>query len=120
MEFLKQISIHTKSGTTMVLRILILTILGSSFCLGQHEWQKPKQRVSKSHLESIIGPVLTTAPSREINIVWVWGYDKPHKPGNHDYLRIRDLMTGLLNQVPKVTVETAYNFPSKEQFDESV
>jgi type 1 glutamine amidotransferase len=101
----------------MKFRILCLLLLGNSFCLGQHEWQKPKPLVSKSHIESIIGPVSTTAPSKELNIVWVWGYDKPHKPGNHDYLRIRDLMTGLLNQVSKVTVETAYNFPSKEQFD---
>ena len=101
----------------MAFRILILILLGSSVCLGQHEWQKPKPLVSRSHLKSIIGPVSTTAPSKELNIVWVWGYDKPHKPGNHDYLRIRDLMTGLLNRVPKVTVETAYNFPSKEQFD---
>ncbi len=51
------------------------------------------------------------------DLPWVWGYDKPHKPGAHDYLRVRDLMTGLLKKVPKVTVDTAYLFPTQAQFD---
>lgn len=49
----------------------------------------------------------------------MWGHDKSHRPGAHDYLRVRDLMTGLLKTVPKVTIETAYLFPMQAQLDKA-
>ena len=82
----------------------------------QHEWQKPKPPQPKAELEKIIGPVVAGGPSEPIRVVWVWSYDKHHRPGAHDYLRVRDLMSGLLEKVPNVTVETAYLFPTGEQF----
>lgn len=103
----------------MILRLLSLQIsflLASSMSHAQHDWQKPKPMIRKDALEKIIGPLKEKEPSRELNILWVWGYDKHHSPGAHDYLRVRDLMTGLLKKVPRVTVDTAYQFPSKEQF----
>ncbi len=66
-----------------------------------------------------MGPLTKDAPSKPRHIVWVWGYDGGHRPGAHDYLRVRDLMTGLLAKVPEVTVETAYLFPSKAQFEKA-
>lgn len=85
----------------------------------QHQWQKPKPLVPKATLEKLIGPLSAEAPSKELKITWVWGYDASHHPGAHDYLKVRDLMTGLLNAVPKVTVDTAYHFPSKEQLEQA-
>jgi type 1 glutamine amidotransferase/predicted phosphodiesterase len=102
----------------MIIRLLTLSFLISisiSLCQAQHEWQKPKPLISENAIEKIVGPLTKEAPSKDLNIVWVWGYDGGHRPGAHDYLRVRDLMTGLLRQVPRVSVETAYLFPSKEQ-----
>ena len=85
----------------------------------QHPWQQPKRLVPKATLEKLIGPLSAEAPSKELKITWVWGYDANHRPGAHDYLKVRDLMTGLLKSVPKVAVDTAYHFPSKEQLEQA-
>ena len=103
----------------MTIRLLVLTLLLTTFADAQHLWQKPKPLIPKADLEKIIGPLSDATPSKAINITWVWGYDAGHRPGAHDYLRIRDLMTGLLAGVPKVTVDTAYGFPSDEQFEKT-
>lgn len=101
----------------MFSRIAVIVFVSSSICHAQHEWQKPKALVPRAEVEEIIGPIEKAAPSRDRHIVWVWGYDRPHKPGAHDYLRVRDLMTGLLKKVPNVTVDTAYLFPTQAQFE---
>jgi len=87
--------------------------------MAQHLWQKPKPLKAKSEVSRIIGPLSMTQPAKPIHIVWVWGFDKWHRPGAHDYERVRDLMTGLLAKVPKVTVEAAYEFPSKALFEKA-
>ena len=102
----------------MTLRSAVVSLLLAAFCGAQHEWQAPKPLVTRASLEEIIGPQRDDAtPSRDLNIVWVWGYDGAHRPGAHDYLRVRDLMVGLLAKVPRVTAETAYLFPTEEQLD---
>ena len=72
-------------------------------------WQKPKPLVAREQIEKVTGDYRGIELSQDRHVVWVWGYDRPHQPGAHDYLRIRDLMTGLLGKVPKLTVETAYH-----------
>ena len=103
----------------MVARIALIFFVSSSLCHAQHTWQKPKPLVPRVAVEKIIGPIQNVAPSKDRHIVWVWGYDKPHAPGAHDYLRVRDLMTGMLKKVPNVTVDTAYLFPTQSQFDKA-
>jgi len=103
----------------MTIAAMIMLPLWASYCQAQHEWQQPKPLVTKAHVEKIIGPVKTKTPSKPLHVLWVWGYDKNHRPGAHDYLRVRDLMTGLLKTVPAVTVEPVYLFPTKEQFDKA-
>ncbi|MEM9110285.1 MAG: sulfatase-like hydrolase/transferase [Planctomycetota bacterium] len=118
---MKQITQHI--GCTRRYAWLLTCFLTLLACtgpaLGQHLWQQPKDPVPREVLEQIIGPVDTEQPSKPLHIVWVWGYDKSHKPGTHDYLRVRDAMSNLLEQVPEVTVEPAYEFPSREQFDKA-
>lgn len=75
--------------------------------------------MKRAEVEQLIGPVADEPLSKPRHIVWVWGYDGGHQPGNHDYTRIRDLMIRLLQQVPDVTVETAYLFPTKDQFEQA-
>ena len=103
----------------MFSRIAIIFLVSSSLCHAQHPWQKPKPLVPRVAVEKIIGPIENASPSKDRHIVWVWGYDKPHAPGAHDYLRVRDLMTGLLKKVPTFTVDTAYLFPTQTQFDKA-
>lgn len=86
---------------------------------GQHEWQKPKPLIPLEKVNQIIGPLKSTVPSKPVQILWVWGYDKPHRPGTHDYLKVRDLFVGLLKKVPNVSVETVYGFPTDAQFKKS-
>jgi len=97
--------------------VLTLLLLCAPTCWAQHEWQKPKPLVPLAQIKKIIGPVETFKPSKPLHILWVWGYDKNHRPGAHDYLKVRDFFTGLLKKVEGVTVEQVYEFPSKEQFD---
>ena len=103
----------------MFSRIAAIVLVSSSLCQAQHAWQQPKPLVPKADIEKIIGPIEQAVLSKARHIVWVWGYDKPHQPGAHDYLRVRDLMTGLLKTVPQVTVDTAYLFPTQAQFDKA-
>lgn len=93
-----------------------ILLTSASLCHAQHTWQKPKPPMPRADVDKLIGPVTTNEPSRELNVVWVWGYDKPHAPGAHDYVRIRDTFTALLRKVPRVTVDTAYGFPTAQQF----
>jgi type 1 glutamine amidotransferase len=96
---------------------LFVGLVGLLPVFAQHEWQKPKPLIHKAELEKIMGPLTTQEPSKDLRVLWVWGYDKSHRPGTHDYLKIRDLMSGLLSKVPRVTVEQVFQFPTKQQFD---
>ena len=104
-------SVHS----SLALGIFILACVPSG-AWSQHPWQRPEPPLPMSEVKRIIGPLTAQAPSRDVHIVWVWGYDQHHRPGNHDYTRVRDLMTGLLKGVPRVSVDTAYEFPSRAQF----
>lgn len=85
-------------------------------CSGQHPWQTPPTRDPKQITE-IIGPVQDATPTRDLKIVWVWGTDKNHEPGFHEYAEVKDLFAGLLQQIPRVTVEAVENFPTERQWE---
>ncbi|MBT5705401.1 MAG: ThuA domain-containing protein [Verrucomicrobia bacterium] len=87
--------------------------------IAQHEWQKPKPLIAKAELAKIVGKLDATEPSKELRILWVWGYDANHRPGAHDYLKVRDLMCGLLRKVPRVTVTEVFHFPTRKQLEEA-
>ena len=54
--------------------------------------------------------------SRDIRILWLYG-PEDHGGGEHDYIRVKELFVPMLKTIPGVTVEEAYLFPSKEQFE---
>ncbi|MHC4244871.1 MAG: hypothetical protein ACYSU4_20870, partial [Planctomycetota bacterium] len=82
--------------------VLLLTI--SSTSNAQFPWQKPIPR-SKKTVAKIVGPIAQKEPSRDLTIVWVWGVDKFHEKGTHEYAWVMDdYVNTLLPQVPRVTV----------------
>ena len=59
-------------------------------------------------------------PSRDLKIIWVWGVDKNHDIGGHEYAWVMDrFVNTLLPQVPRVTAERAMYFPSDEQWEKA-
>jgi type 1 glutamine amidotransferase len=93
-----------------------LCLIQSFSVNAQHTWQKPIKR-DAADVERIIGPSSISKPSRDLNIVWVWGVDKNHDRGAHEYGWVMDrFVNTLLPQVPRVTAERAMYFPTDEQW----
>lgn len=79
-------------------------------------WQKPLVR-DHAEIERIVGPSEQSEPSRDLNILWVWGVDKDHDTGIHEYDWVMDLFVNtLLPQVPRVTAVQTMYFPTEEQW----
>ena len=97
--------------------MLLLTV--SSTSSAQFHWQKPVER-DPAEIRRIVGPAGAREPSRELNIVWVWGIDKLHAKETHEYAWVLDRYVNvLLPQVPRVTVVPAMYFPNKEQWEKA-
>lgn len=97
----------------MVLPALLLT----SQAFGQFPWQKPVKR-DPAEVKRIVGPIGEREPSRDLNIVWVWGIDKLHEKETHEYAWVMDRYVNvLLPRVPRVTVVSSMYFPKKELWE---
>jgi len=96
--------------------VLLLTIASTSSA--QFPWQKPPPRSNKA-VADILGPTTEKEPSRDLNVVWVWGIDRTHAEGTHEFVKAKDLFVGLLKAVPRVTVDTARLFPAKSQWEKA-
>jgi type 1 glutamine amidotransferase len=82
-------------------------------------WQKPVER-DPAEIARIVGSVEQSEPSRDLNIVWVWGIDKFHEMTTHSYAWVMDrYVYDLLPNVPRVTVTPSYYFPTKEQWEKA-
>ena len=91
--------------------VLLLTVCATSSA--QFAWQKPVHR-SREQVAKIVGPVTQKQPSRDLNIVWVWGIDKLHAKETHEYAWVMDrYVNTLLPRVPRVTVVPSMYFPKK-------
>jgi len=96
---------------TACIVVLLLTI--SSTSSAQFPWQKPPARSQKA-VADILGPTTKKEPSRDLNIVWVWGIDKLHAKETHEYAWVMDRYVNvLLPQVPRVTVVHSMYFPKE-------
>lgn len=99
-----------------LLSAIILFVFGITIVEAQHSWQRPAIR-ELADVKRILGEVEQSKPSRELNIVWVWDFDRTHASGFHEHVKARDLMSGLLGRIPGVTVERAHRYPSVEQWN---
>ena len=101
------------------LPIVILTLLASQLAHGQHPWQKPPVR-RPADIARIVGPIVKRQLSRDLNIVWVWGVDKNHARGGHEYGWVMDrFVNTLLPTVSRVTAVSAMYFPTKKQWEKA-
>ncbi|MDX1700716.1 MAG: ThuA domain-containing protein [Melioribacteraceae bacterium] len=97
--------------------VVLLLLFAFKVIVGQHLYQQPKVPIAKSELIKIIGPTSSQDTERKIRILWVYGYDKDHIAGAHDYVKIKDLMVELLSTVNNVSIHDVFNFPNEEQFE---
>ncbi|MCH7909204.1 MAG: hypothetical protein IIB38_06255, partial [Candidatus Hydrogenedentes bacterium] len=97
-----------------------LALFATSQASGQDPgWQRPVER-DPAEIARIVGPIEQREPSRDLNIVWVWGIDKFHPKGTHEYAWVMDrYVYDLLPNVPRVTVTPSYYFPKKELWDKA-
>ncbi len=99
--------------------IVVLLLTTCSTSSAQFPWQKPVQR-DPAEVARIVGPIEEREPSRDLNIVWVWGIDKLHAKETHEYAWVMDrYVNTLLPQVPRVTVVPSMYFPKKELWEKA-
>ena len=99
--------------------IVLLPLLLASPTFGQFPWQTPVKR-DPADVKRIVGPMGQREPSRDLNIVWVWGIDKLHEKETHEYAWVMDRYVNvLLPQVPRVTVTPSMYFPKKELWEKA-
>ena len=83
---------------------------------GQKTEPRPNKPLSQAEVLKLTGDWKDSKLSRDIRILWLYG-PEDHGGGEHDYVRIKELFVPMLKTIPRVTVEEAYLFPSKEQFE---
>ena len=109
----------TFRSTSQTCLILLLTLFVTGEARGQFPWQTPVGR-DPAEINRIVGPIGQREPSRDLNIVWVWGIDKLHEKETHEYAWVMDrYMNQLLPQVPRVTVVPSMFFPKKELWEKA-
>ncbi len=99
--------------------IVCLALFVASQASGQHDWQRPVER-DPAEVARIVGPIGEREPSRDLNIVWVWGIDKMHGKGYHAYPWMLDrFMNDLLPHVPRVSVTPSMYFPTEDLWEKA-
>jgi|TARA_Y100000310_G_scaffold317955_2_gene371457 type 1 glutamine amidotransferase len=95
---------------------LAIALMVSAPAHGQHPWQEKPVR-DDAEIKRMLGPMGDRNPSHDLHIVWVWGVDKNHERGAHEYGWVMDrYVNTLLPMVPRIKVERAMYFPSDEQW----
>ena len=79
---------------------------------------QPNALVPRAEVEKLTGDFGDAKLSRDVRILWLSG-PEDHRGGEHDYLRIQEIFSPLLNSIPRVTVDDAYQFPTQSQFDQA-
>jgi len=79
---------------------------------------QPNQPIPKTEVLKLTGDFDKASLSKDVNVLWLYG-PEDHKGGEHDYIRVKELFVPLLNKIPRVSVDEAYQFPSQDQFDKA-
>ncbi|MEC9124320.1 MAG: ThuA domain-containing protein [Verrucomicrobiota bacterium] len=79
---------------------------------------QPNQPVPKADLLKLTGDFEKAYLGRDVRILWLYG-PEDHRGGEHDYVRVKEVFVPLLQKIPRVSVDEAYQFPSQDQFDKA-
>ncbi|MCH7910127.1 MAG: ThuA domain-containing protein [Candidatus Hydrogenedentes bacterium] len=115
---------HTLSRGFAIGLLALFAVSQASSQSGQQlnlPWQEPQER-DPADVARIMGPIEQSEPSRDLNILWVWGIDQFHDQWRdaHEYAWVMDrYVYDLLRNVPRVTATAVYYWPTKEQWDKA-
>lgn len=79
---------------------------------------QPNAPIPLTEVRKLTGDYKDAKLDRDINILWLYG-PEDHRGGEHDYVRIKELFVPMLNSIPRITVDEAYQFPTQAQFDKA-
>lgn len=79
---------------------------------------RPNDPVPKSEVMKLTGTWESASLSRDVRILWLSG-PEDHRGGEHDYIRIKELFVPMLESIPRVEVDEAFEFPTQAQFDKA-
>ena len=79
---------------------------------------QPNSPVPKTEVLKLTGDFDKASLSKDVNVLWLYG-PEDHKGGEHDYIRIKELFVPMLKEIPRVSVDEAYQFPAQSQFDKA-
>ena len=104
-------------------QLLLIALIGSVGLLTAADRAKdivprPNEPIPKAAIMKLTGDWEGAKLNRDIRILWLSG-PEDHKGGEHDYIRIKDLFVPMLKTIPQVTVDEAFQFPTKAQFDQA-
>ena len=104
-------------------QLLLIALIGSGALLASADRAKnivprPNEPIPKTAIMKITGEWEDAKLNRDIRILWLSG-PEDHKGGEHDYIRIKDLFVPMLKTISQVTVDEAFLFPTKAQFDQA-
>ncbi len=98
-----------------MLSVVLITAQAAEDAHGGNLVPRPLPPLPRAEVSRLLGsgsPQL----SRDVQILWLSG-PEDHGGGEHDYIRIQETFVPLLGQIPRVSVESAFGFPTQQQFD---
>lgn len=83
---------------------------------GRHLVPQPNPPLPRAEVMKLTGNWQGAKLGRDIRMLWLAG-PEDHRGGEHDYLRIKELFVPMLRSIPRVTVDEAFGFPTRAQFE---
>jgi type 1 glutamine amidotransferase len=85
---------------------------------GKNIVSHPNDPIPIAEVKKLTGEWKGAELSRDVRILWLSG-PEDHKGGEHDYIRIKELLVPMLKSITRVTVDEAFQFPTQDQFDQA-
>ena len=103
-------------------QLILISVLLAGFSnavdRGKQIGPRPNDLVSKETLKQFTGDWEGAKLSRDVRILWLTS-PEDHDGGSHDYIRVKELFVPMLRSIPRITVEEAFLFPTRKQFDQA-
>lgn len=93
----------------------LLILIGLLSAQRKNNSSGPNAPIPKSEVLKLTGDLKDSKLEEDVRILWLYG-PEDHRGGEHDYIRIKELLVPMLKAIPRITVDEAYQFPTQEQF----